>query len=497
MTVKKQALIIGSGFGGLAAAIRLQAMGMQVTLIEKRKQVGGRAYQFKEKGYTFDMGPSSITAPSIFEDLFAVANRRFSDEISLIPLDPFYRIYYHDRTYIDYNSNPDQMMAQMAQFNLKDAKEYPYFMEAIKPLYHAVIVKKLGAKPYDKLWKMLALIPTLLKNEAYLPAYFYTKRFFQDYRHRFLFSFHPLFIGGNPFKVPAMYLMIPYLEKQQGVHFTKGGMYRIVEACRDLFLDLGGILRLNEECLEIKTHLRQVKGVRTTVKFYEADLVVSNADVGFTYRCLIDQGARRKWSNKRLDKLRYGMSCYVLYLGVKKQYQILKHHTLILSARYKSLLSDIFDRKVLASDFSMYLHAPSKTDPSMAPRGCESLYILIPVPNLEGDVDWHVERNRLTQSVIAFLEDWGLTDLKKSIQVCRSFTPLEFENELNTPCGSAFSLEPKFFQTAFFRPQNRSEDIKHLYFVGAGTHPGPGVPGVVLSAEATEQAIRKDFHLSE
>ena len=490
-------IVVGSGFGGMAVAIRLQARGMNVTLIEKRAKVGGRAYQFEEKGYLFDMGPSIITAPSLLRDLFEKGKTKMEDYFELIALDPFYRIYYHDRSYIDYNANSQQMMQQMAQFNPQDAKRYPEFIQAIKPIYDAVITNQLGVQSFHTFWKMISLIPTFLKLEAYLPAHFFSKRFFKDYRHQFLFSFHALFIGGNPFRVPAIYLMIPYLEKQEGVHFTMGGMYTVVRALQSLFVSMGGTIRLNEEVVDIKTKHKQAYGVQTIHKSYDADIVVSNADAGFTYRRLIDKKERKKWTDIRLNKLEYGMSCFVLYLGVRKKYPLLMHHTLILAKRYKGLIDDIFNKKILAKDFSLYLHVPSRTDRSMAPEGCESIYVLVPVPNLKGKIDWKTERHSFTKKIIRFLEEWGLDGLSEVIEVQKSFTPIEFLNELNTPYGSAFSIEPRFSQTAYFRPHNRSEDIHNLYFVGSGTHPGAGVPGVLLSAQATEACIVKDFSFNK
>lgn len=492
----KKTIVIGSGFGGLAAACRLQALGFQVTILEKRAQVGGRAYQFKEAGYTFDMGPSLITAPDIIDDVFQAAGQSLSDYLDLIPLDPFYRIYFHDGTFVDYNGNPEEMKAQMRRFNPDDAARYDAFMADIKPVYDAVITDKLGARPFDTVKSMVNFIPRAIKLKAYLPVAAYARRYFKDFRHHFMYSFHPLFIGGNPFRSPSVYIMIPYLEQKQGVWFTKGGMYSLVEAFAKLFVGQGGQIVTKAEVTGIDVKDGRACGVQTRDAYYDADLVVSNADVAHTYKHLIAPEHRRKWTDRKIDGMDYTMSCFLLYIGTRKQYPKLAHHTLILAKRYKDLLADIFDKKVLPDDFSMYLHVPSKSDPEMAPPGGESMYVLIPTANLAADINWVVETERFTQKVLDFLEAWGLTDLREHLEVLRVFTPEDFKVELNAFLGNAFGIEPKLSQTAYFRPHNRSEDVDNLYFVGAGTHPGAGVPGVLLSAEATTFCIQEDFGLA-
>jgi phytoene desaturase len=385
------------------------------------------------------------------------------------------------------------MKQQMAQFSTDDADNYDRFMAHTRQLYDAVITDGLGATAFD-LPTMLGFLPRALRLRALMPAYDFVKRYFEDPRHRFTFSFHPLFIGGNPFRAPAVYLMIPYLEKTGGVWFCKGGMYTLVRALEDVFKQLGGVVETDAEVEQIAVENRSAKGVLVKGQFYEADAVISNADLAHTYGELIKPEHRRKWSDKRLRKTQYSMSAFLLYLGVRKKYPQLKHHTLILSERYKGLIDDIFDNKVLPDDFSMYLHIPSQTDPAMAPEGCESLYVLIPVPNLESGINYEKTKAAYTDSVLTFLEnDFGLTDLKRSIEVLETFTPSDFKRERNNHLGSAWGVEPKLTQTAYFRPHNRSEDIKNLYFVGASTHPGAGVPGVLLTAETTVKLVTKDL----
>ena len=487
--------IVGSGFGGLAAAIRLQSSGFQVNLFEKNSMVGGHASQLKIQGYTFDMGPSLVTAPDIIQDVFSCAGRKMEDYMELMPLDPFYRIYFADGSFMDYSGDGDKMKAQMAKFSEKDAGNYDRFMDYIKKLYKAVITDGLGARPFD-LNTMVQFLPKALRLNALLPVYSVVKRYFEDPRNRFAFSFHPLFIGGSPFRSPSVYLMIPYLEKAGGVWFTRGGMYSVVAAMEKLFKEIGGKVHLNSEVSDIPVINGRAAGVVADGQFHAADAVISNAHFAHTYSQLIKPEHRRKWRDSKVKGQAYGMSTFLIYLGVKKQYPQLLHHTLILSERYRELVKDIFDRKVLAEDFSMYLHVPSRTDENMAPEGCESMYVLIPVPNLEAAVDWEKEATPFANKILRFLEEeFGMDGLRDNIDVMELFTPEDFRKQRNNHLGSAWGIEPKLTQTASFRPHNRSEDIKGLYLVGANTHPGAGVPGVLLTAQATEKAIRDDMNV--
>lgn len=489
----KKAIIIGSGFGGLAIANRLQAKGFHVRLFEKNEKVGGHAYQLQQKGYTFDMGPSLITAPDIIDGVFKAAGRSMTDFLDLIYLDPFYRIYFHDGSSLDYTADSKRMKAQMAQFNKRDAENYDHFMNYVRQLYDAVITDGLGSAPFD-LSTLLQFLPKALKLKALQPAYKVVSKFFEDPRNRFAFSFHPLFIGGSPFRAPAVYLMIPYLEKAGGVWFTRGGMYSLVQAFENLFIESGGEVHTNSEVSEIVVRNRKAIGVIANGDFHQADLVVSNAHFAHTHLDLIKPEQRRKLTGSKVKKMHYSMSCFLIYIGVRKKYPQLKHHTLILSERYKELVKDIFDRKILPEDFSMYLHVPSRSDASMAPAGGESMYVLIPVPNLSGDTDWKQMAQPYAAKILGFLEqDFGLEDLHKNIEVLELYTPDDFRTQRNNYLGSAWGLEPRLTQSASFRPSNRSREINGLYMVGASTHPGAGVPGVLLTAEATEKAIREDF----
>lgn len=465
---------------------------MDVTLLEKREKVGGRAYQLVDSGYTFDMGPSLITAPELIDSVFRAGGRHMTDYVDLVPLDPYYRIYFHDGSHIDYVGDVDRMRQQMARFNERDAANLDRFLESVKPIYDSVIGERLGSKPFDTIESMLRFMPRVLKLKAFLPVTTFVNRYFKDFRHRFIFSFHPLFVGGNPFRTPSIYLMIPFLEREGGVWFTRGGMYSVVDAMARLFTELGGTIRTDAEVTEILVDDGRATGVRTATDEVPADIVVSNADPGHTYGALVPESDRSHWTPRRLARQEWSMSCVLLYIGTRRQYPQLEHHTLILTERYKGLLKDIFDAKTLPDDFSMYLHAPTRTDPSMAPEGGESMYVLIPVANQRSGIDWSRTGPEFADRVIDFLEEWGLEDLREEMEVLHVFTPDDFETQLNATWGNAFAIEPKLFQTAWFRPQNRSEDVDGLYLVGAGTHPGAGVPGVLLSAETTYGCIAAD-----
>ncbi len=510
-TKRKKVVIIGAGFGGLATAIRLQANGYDVTIYDKQEMPGGQAVQLKKNGYTFDLGPSLITAPQIIEDVFKTAGKEMKDYLELIPLDPFYRIYFHDKTFIDYTGDAERMKEQIAKFNKKDAGNYDSFMNYAAKMYKVVITDGLGAKPFMKWIDFLKFVPRAASLFAIFSTYGQVSRFFRDAKIRFTFSFHPLFIGGNPFRTPALFLMIPYLERHDGVWFTKGGMFSVVEALVKVFKELGGKIEQNSEVQEILVEDGTAKGIRLNSKenpkvkveakakdekngeVVEADIVVSNAHSAHTYGRLIDPKYRRKNTDKKIKNSKYSMSSFLLYIGVKKKYPTLLHHTLILSERYKELIYDLFDRKILPDDFSMYLHVPTRTDSDMAPANSESMYLLIPVPNLDADVDWSVVAPRFRDKILEFMEEeFGLEDFRENIEVCEMYTPADFERERNNYLGACWSLEPSLFQIANFRPHNRSEDIRNLYLTGVSTHPGGGVPGVLLTAETTAKVILQD-----
>lgn len=487
-------IIIGSGFGGLSLAIRLQSLGFEVTILEKNAKVGGHAYPLKKNGYSFDMGPSLITATDILQDVFRCQDRDLFEELDMVKLDPFYRIFYHDKSYLDYSDDSEKMKAQLRAFHPNDANNYDRFIKDSKKIYDVVIAQGMGKQPFMDIFSLLKFAPKAIQLNALRSTYGFAKQYFKDEKSRFAFSFHPLFIGGNPFRAPAVYEMIPYLEKEGGVWYSKGGMYSLIQALEKLFLDAGGTVHTEEPAEEIVIENGKATGVKTTKAFYKADAVVSNADLIHSYRDLIAPQYRKKWSDRRLQKLHYSMSAFILYLGVKKKFPQLLHHTLILSPRYKELITDIFDRHVLPDDFSMYLHMPSKTDPEMAPPGCESIYVLVPVTHLKAKVDWTLQAAAYTDRIIRFLErDFGLQGLQDNLEVKEVFTPLDFYAKNNSTYGSAWGVEPRLTQTAYLRPHNKSEDIDRFYLVGASTHPGAGLPGCLLTAETTQAVMLADL----
>jgi phytoene desaturase len=490
---KKKIIIIGSGIGGLSLAIRLQSKGFQVAILEKNENVGGHAYQLKLDGYTFDLGPSLITIPDLIRNIFQTAGKQLEDYIELISLNPYYRIYFHDGTYIDYSGDSEKMKEQLGKFNPQDAQNYDKFINYTGKIYDQVINKGLGSQPFG--WKrLMQFAPKAMQLKVPLPAYNAVKGYFKDFRSRFTFSFNPLFIGGNPFRASAVYLMIPYLEKTGGVWYTKGGMYSLIQAMEKVFLEIGGVIKTKSEVTEIVVKNGKAIGAIANEKMYEADAVVSNAHFAHTYGDLIKSENRKKWSDRKVNNMAYSMSAFMLYLGLKKRYHKLSHHTLIIAERYKELIKDIFDRKILADDFSMYCHAPTRTDDSMAPRGGESLVILVPVPNLAGKIDWNEMTQPFADRILNFMEhDFGLKDFRANIDVMKLFNPNDYDSHCNDYLGSAWGLEPRLTQTASLRPRNRSEDIERFYLVGTSTHPGAGIPGVMLTAEATEYAILEDF----
>jgi phytoene desaturase len=480
-------LIIGGGFGGLAAAIRLAAQGNEVELFEARDQLGGRAYVYRQDGFTFDGGPTVITAPFLFDELFALAGRRREDYVTFVPLDPYYRIFHHDGRFLDYNSDPAFIADQIRKWNPADVEGYQRFMATTQDIYQKGFVE-LADRPFLHFSDMLRVAPDLIRLQSYRNVYPYVSGFIQDEFLRQCFSFHPLLVGGNPFQTTSIYALIHYLEREWGVHYAMGGTGAIVEALGKLAGELGVRIHLDAPVDEILIGGRRVEGLRladgTT---YRADAVVSNGDMASTYRSLIPAAHRRKFTNRRIDRMRHSMSLFVLYFGTRRRYADsgLAHHNILLGPRYRGLLDDIFKRKALADDFSLYLHMPTLTDASLAPKGHEAFYVLSPVPNLEADVDWAETAPRYKDRILDHLEAHFLPDLRANIVTEHWIDPTHFAGELRSLRGSAFSIEPILTQSAWFRPHNRSQEFENLYLVGAGTHPGAGLPGVLSSAKIT------------
>jgi phytoene desaturase len=484
-------IVIGSGFGGLSVAIRLAAKGHQVEIFEKRDKIGGRAYVYEKDGFKFDAGPTVITVPFMFDDLWTLAGKRREDYFQLVPCEPFYKIFNDEGRSFHYGSNEAAILSEIEKWNPADKEGYQRFMQTTKAIFQKGFVE-LADQPFLSLIDMLKVAPDLIKMQSYKSLYDYVAQYVQNDFLRQCFSFHPMLIGGNPFSTPSIYAMIHYLEREWGVHYAIGGTGAIVEAMGKLFTELGGKIHLNEEVCEITVENRRVTGVRLADgTSHKADSIVSNADVAFTYRSLIPEMYRRKYTNRKIEHMKYSMSLFVIYIGTKRRYtdSALAHHNIILSNRYRGLLQDIFNKKILAEDFSLYVHMPSLDDRTIAPDGHEAFYVLSPVPNLDAGIDWQTAAKPYRDSIIKFLEDRYLPDLSANIVIEHHVDPRYFQDDLNSYQGAGFSLQPTLTQSAWFRPHNRSEDFDNLYFVGAGTHPGAGLPGVMSSAIIAENLI--------
>jgi phytoene desaturase len=487
MPKRPHAVVIGSGFGGLAAAIRLGARGYRVTVLEKLEAPGGRAFVYRQDGFTFDAGPTIITAPFLFEELWRLCGRKMSDDIELRASDPFYRIRFNDGTIFNYTGDKEKMRAEVARFNPADVDGYDRFMRESEAIYR-VGFEQLGHVPFDSPLDMVRIAGDLLRLHGYQSVYGLVSNYIRDERLRTVFSFHPLLIGGSPLRATAIYCLIAFLEQSYGVHFAMGGTGRLVSGLVDLIKGQGGDVRCDEEVRSITVQNGAASGVTlVSGEQIDADIVVSNADSAWTYRKLLPASARRRWTDRKIEKAHYSMGLFVWYFGTRRKYPDVAHHTILLGPRYKELLKDIFQRQILAPDFSLYLHRPTATDPSLAPDGCDTFYVLSPVPNLGGGQDWTVEAEPYRQAIARALEDTILPGLSDEIVTSRMATPLDFESRLCSFRGAAFGLEPVLTQSAWFRPHNRSEDVRNLFIVGAGTHPGAGLPGVLSSARILDK----------
>ena len=492
------AVVIGAGFGGLAAAIRLGARGFRVTVLDRLDQAGGRARVFRENGYTFDGGPTVVTAPFLFDELWQLAGRRRADDVDFVEVTPFYRIRYDDGTHFDYTGDEASMAREISKFAPDDVDGYHRFFEKSKQIF-GVGFEELGHVPFTRLWDMARIAPAMALLESQRTVYGLVSKYVKHPKIRQVLSFHPLLVGGNPFNTTSIYALIAYLERHWGVWYAMGGTGKIVEGLVSLIEGQGGRVRLQEEVAEITLDRTERDGDRkpraTGVRLasgetIDADLVVSNADIAWTYTHLLPASARKKWTDRRLDRARYSMSLFVWYFGTTRQYPDVKHHTILLGPRYKGLLDDIFERKVLADDFSLYLHRPTATDPSMAPDGCDAFYVLAPVPHLDsGDVWDEAQTERYRAAVARYLSETILPGLEDEIAASVTLTPKRFLGDYLSVKGAAFSLEPNLLQSAYFRPHNASEDIEHLYFSGGGTHPGAGMPGVLSAARVLDTVV--------
>ena len=485
-----KSIIIGSGFGGIAAALRLKAKNHNVTLIEKHYDLGGRARVFKKNGFTFDAGPTVITAPHLIEELFDLFNKKPEDYIKLTPLKTWYRFIYEDGNQFDYSGDEEKMKKQIKEINEDDVKGYEKLVKFTKKIFDKGFTE-LADVPFDKPLVMMKQLPALLKLKSYKSVYSLVSDYIKNEKLRRMLSMHPLLVGGNPFTTTSIYGLILYLEKKWGIHYSMGGTGNIIKGLEKLMIEEGIEIIKGQEVINIISKNNKIEGIKLdNQKEINADNVICNADPPAVYERLLNQSNTNslfKWKQKRME---YSMGLFVYYFGTKKTYPNVEHHTIKFGDKYKEHLNDIFDKKKLNNDISYYLHRPSATDKSMAPEGNDCFYVLVPVPNNQSEIDWEVEGDKMKDLVIDKMENALLPNLRENIIEDFYLTPDYFEKELNTKFGSGFSIQPKFTQSAYFRFHNKSEVCDGLYFVGAGTHPGAGVPGVLSSAKVLDKIIR-------
>ena len=483
-------VVIGSGFGGIAAALRLRAKKHNVTLIEKHNDLGGRARVFKKNGFTFDAGPTVITAPYLINELFEIFNKNPEDYIKLTSLNTWYRFVFEDGTKFDYSGNEDQMKMQIEKINKDDVSGYNNLVKFTKKIFDKGFLE-LADVSFDKPFFMLKQFPSLINLKSYKSVYSLVSSFIKNEKLRRMLSMHPLLVGGNPFTTTSIYGLILYLEKKWGIHYSIGGTGNIIKGLEKLMNEVGIKIIKGNEVTRISLDNKKIKGVELdNHQNINANYIICNADPPAVYENLLNGNKNNsflfKWKKNRME---YSMGLFVYYFGTKKIYNDIEHHTIKFGNKYKEHLDDIFDKKKLNSDISYYLHRPTATDRSMAPAGHDCFYVLVPVPNNQSNTNWEIEGKKMKNLVIQKMEEDLMPNLKENIVEDFYLTPNYFEKELNTKFGSGFSIQPKFTQSAYFRFHNKSEIYDGLYFVGAGTHPGAGVPGVLSSAKVLDKII--------
>jgi phytoene desaturase len=491
----KRAIVIGSGFGGLALAIRLQSAGIETTIVESRDKPGGRAYYWEKDGFTFDAGPTVITDPNCLKELWSLSGRDMAEDVTLDPVMPFYRLNWPDGTNFDYSNDNVSLTAEIAKLNPADVAGYAKFLEYSAGVYHEGY-EKLGHVAFLDFKSMLKAAPSLMKYQAWRSVYSMVSSFVQNEKLREALSFHTLLVGGNPMNTSAIYALIHKLEKDGGVWFARGGTNRLIAGMITQFERLGGKLRLGDAVVEITTLGDKATGVVTKSGWHaEADAVVSNADIVHTYKSLLGKTGRGQRAAAAVQRKSFSPSLFVVHFGIKGSWPGIPHHMILFGPRYKGLLDDIYKHGVLPQDFSLYLHHPTVTDPSMAPEGCSTFYALAPVAHMgKAPLDWDGEIGELfKERILDEIEKRLIPDIRSRVVTEFHYAPTDFGRDLNAHLGSAFSLEPVLWQSAYMRTHNRDDVIPNLYFVGAGTHPGAGIPGVVGSAKATAKLMLEDL----
>ena len=490
MNKDKKIIVIGSGFGGIAAALRMRAKGYQVTLLEKHPDLGGRARVFKKNGFTYDGGPTVITAPYLFEELFSLFNKKISDYVKIVPLDLWYRFVFDDKTSFDYSGNEMSMEKEIQKFSKTDISGYKKLVNFTQKIFDKGFTE-LSTKPFNNIKFMLRQIPALLKLKSYQSVYKLVSSYISNEKLRRVFSMHPLLVGGNPFTTTSIYTLILYLEKKWGIHYSMGGTGSVVDALEKLMKEEGIKIIKKAEVTEMLSSNNRVEGVQINNKDnVYGDYIICNSDPPNVYKNLIK--SKKKYGflfNQKVKRMNYSMGLFVYYFGSKKQFKEVAHHTIYFGKSYEDHLNKIFDQKILSDDISYYLHRPSATDPSMAPEDHDAFYVLVPVPNNLSGINWSVEGERFKELVLTKMDQTVLPGIKESVVSDFYLTPDYFEKELSTLHGSGFSIQPKFTQSAYFRFHNKSEIFDNLYFVGAGTHPGAGMPGVLSSAKVLDELL--------
>ena len=483
-------IVIGSGFGGIAAALRLKAKGHKVTLIEKHPDLGGRARVFKRNGFIFDGGPTVITAPYLINELFELFKKDPKNYIKLSPLKVWYQFIFEDKTKFNYSGNENEMKNQIEQLNKDDVQGYEKLVDFTKKIFDKGFTE-LADVPFDKPFVMMQQLPALLKLKSYKSVYSLVSSYIKNEKLRRMLSMHPLLVGGNPFTTTSIYGLILYLEKKWGIHYSMGGTGNIIKGFEKLMNEVGIKIIKGNEVTKIISNNNKIIGVQlNNNNNIDADNIICNADPPAVYEKLLDGKVNKSllfnWKKKRME---YSMGLFVYYFGTKKIYEKVEHHTIKFGNKYKEHLDDIFNKKKLNDDISYYLHRPSATDKSMAPEGNDCFYVLVPVPNNQSGINWEIEGEKMKKLIIDKMEKDLMPNLKENIVEDFYLTPDYFEKDLNTKYGSGFSIQPKFTQSAYFRFHNKSEIYEGLYFVGAGTHPGAGVPGVLSSAKVLDKII--------
>ena len=484
----KKIIVIGSGFGGLASALRMRAKGYDVTIVEKHLDLGGRARVFKKDDFIYDGGPTVITAPYLFEELFSLFNKKITDYVKIVPLDLWYRFVFEDGSKFDYSGDEISMQNQIEKISKNDFLGFKKLVNFTEKIFDKGFID-LSTKPFDKIGFMIKQIPALLRLKSYQSVYKLVSSFVSNEKLRRVFSMHPLLVGGNPFTTTSIYTLILFLEKKWGIHYALGGTGSVVKALEKLMVEENIKILKNSNVTEIITNNKKVVGIKINNKtIIDCDYIICNSDPPNVYKNLLktdnNYGFLFKQKMKRMD---YSMGLFVYYFGSKKQYKDVAHHTIYFGKSYREHLSKIFDKKILSDDISYYLHRPSATDPSMSPKGQDAFYVLVPVPNNLSGINWDEQGEKFKNLILDKMDKSVLPGIKENVVSDFFLTPNYFEKELSTLHGSGFSIQPKFTQSAYFRFHNKSEVFKNLYFVGAGTHPGAGMPGVLSSAKVLDE----------